>query len=126
MMNTAFSTQIVITVFALITLTSSQSSSIVPTTAAASTPAASTSGTCIEKYTPWLTRGVCNDTCGGYGQMQLIRACVTGCTCQGPFTMYTLCAQALCAFPRATCDTSVGLAKYLYGTNWYCGFGNGL
>ncbi|CAJ0582412.1 unnamed protein product, partial [Mesorhabditis spiculigera] len=95
-----------------------------------STAASATSGTtmrsCVEQYSPWMTRGVCNDTCGGYGQMQLVRACLTGCTCEGPFQMQIRCAQALCEFPRATCDTSVGLAKYLFGTNWYCGFGNGI
>ncbi|CAJ0938877.1 unnamed protein product, partial [Mesorhabditis belari] len=80
---------------------------------------------CTEKYTPWLLRGTCTDTCGGYGQQKMVRLCATGCTCTGDLVQYVQCGDTLCAFPRATCNTISSMKKVLVGATWVCGFQKG-
>ncbi|CAJ0941781.1 unnamed protein product, partial [Mesorhabditis belari] len=76
---------------------------------------------CQEIYTPWVLRGSCNDTCGGYGVQKMIRACTTGCNCQGPFVQWTLCNANPCDFPRIPCGNGLGRVS-VNGTGIVCGY----
>ncbi|CAJ0929372.1 unnamed protein product, partial [Mesorhabditis belari] len=69
---------------------------------------------CQEIYTPWVLRGSCNDTCGGYGVQKDDPSL-------GPFVQWTLCNANPCDFPRIPCGNGLGRVS-VNGTGIVCGY----
>ncbi|CAJ0962363.1 unnamed protein product, partial [Mesorhabditis belari] len=72
------------------------------------------------QWTEWTTGNTaCSDTCGSCGTLLATRTCLSGASCPCPgenTTIFALCNNMLCEFPRPTCCHG----KTLVNGEWVC------